>query len=83
MLCGSLAHHSIHERSRGFRKALFEARMLADPELEVQLPRVGDPGDNVRRAMDALLALPKRPDALFCYNDSTALRRCSTAWSAA
>lgn len=73
MLCGSLAHHSIHERSRGFRKALFEARLLADPELEVQLPRVGDPSDNVRRAMDALLALPKRPDALFCYNDSTAL----------
>lgn len=73
MLCGSLAHHSIHERSRGFRKALFEARMLADPELEVQLPRVGGPSDNVRRAMDALLALPKRPDALFCYNDSTAL----------
>jgi len=73
MLCGSLAHHSIHERSRGFRKALFEARMLADPELEVQLPRVGDPSDNVRRAMDALMALPKRPDALFCYNDSTAL----------
>ncbi len=73
MLCGSLAHHSIHERSRGFRKALVEARLLADPELEVQLPRVGDPSDNVRRAMDALLALPKRPDALFCYNDSTAL----------
>lgn len=73
MLCGSLAHHSIHERSRGFRKALFEARMLADPALEVQLPRVGDPVENVRRAVDALLALPKPPDALFCYNDSTAL----------
>jgi len=73
MLCGSLAHHSIHERSRGFRKALFEARMLADPELEVQLPSVGDPVANVRRALDALLALPRPPDALFCYNDSTAL----------
>lgn len=73
MLCGSLAHHSIHERSRGFRRALFEARMLADPELEVQLPSVGDPAANVRQALDALLALPRRPDALFCYNDSTAL----------
>ena len=73
MLCGSLAHHSIHERSRGFRKALFEARMLADPELELQLPRVGDPLENVRRAVDAMLALAKPPDALFCYNDSTAL----------
>ncbi|VXB94635.1 LacI family DNA-binding transcriptional regulator [Massilia sp. 9I] len=73
MLCGSLAHHSILERSRGFRKALFEARMLADPELEVQLPSVGDPLANVRQAVDTLLALPRRPDALFCYNDSTAL----------
>lgn len=73
MLSGSLAHHSIHERSRGFRKALFEARMLADPELEVQLPSIGDPRDNVRQAMDALLAMARRPDALFCYNDSTAL----------
>ncbi len=73
MLCGSLAHHSIHERSRGFRKALFEARMLADPELEVQLPSIGDPLEKVRQAVDGLLALPRRPDALFCYNDSTAL----------
>ncbi|RYH14659.1 MAG: LacI family transcriptional regulator [Alphaproteobacteria bacterium] len=73
MLCGSLAHHSIHERSRGFRQALFEARMLADPDLEVQLPSVGDPLENLRRAVDGLLALPRRPDALFCYNDSAAL----------
>lgn len=73
MLCGSLAHHSILERSRGFRRALFEARMLADPALEVQLPGVGDPLANVRQAVDSLLARPKPPDALFCYNDSTAL----------
>ncbi|OON59974.1 LacI family transcriptional regulator [Massilia sp. KIM] len=73
MLCGSLAHYSIHERSRGFRKALFEARMLADPELEIQLPSIGNPVANVRQAVEQLLALPQRPDALFCYNDSTAL----------
>jgi len=73
MLCGSLAHHSIHERSRGFRKALFEARMLADPAYEVQLPSVGDPVANLGEAVDGLLRLPKPPDALFCYNDSTAL----------
>jgi hypothetical protein len=34
MIAGSLAHYSIHQRARGYRKALFEARMLADPELE-------------------------------------------------
>lgn len=73
MLAGSLAHHSILERYRGFRQALFEARMLADPALEVQLPSIGNGPDNVRRAMDALLDGEQRPDALFCYNDSTAL----------
>jgi len=73
MLTGPLAHHSILERYRGFRKALFEARMLADPDLEVQLPSIGHPHDNVRVAIDALLAREPRPDALFCYNDSTAL----------
>lgn len=73
MLTGPLAHHSILERYRGFRKALFEARMLADPELEVQLPSIGNTEANVRAALDALLARTPRPDALFCYNDSTAL----------
>jgi DNA-binding LacI/PurR family transcriptional regulator len=65
MITGPLAHHSILERYRGFRKALFEAGMLADPALEVQLPSIGNTQDNVRHA--------------FCYNDSSALaamRRC-------
>ncbi len=73
MLTGPLAHHSILERYRGFRKALFEARMLADPDLEIQLPSIGNPQDNLCTAVDALLAREPRPDALFCYNDSTAL----------
>jgi DNA-binding LacI/PurR family transcriptional regulator len=73
MLTGPLAHHSILERYRGFRKALFEARMLADPDLEIQLPSIGNPQDNLCAAVDALLAREPRPDALFCYNDSTAL----------
>lgn len=73
MITGPLAHHSILERYRGFRKALFEARMLADPGLEIQLPSIGDVQDNVRQAVDGLLAREPRPDALFCYNDSTAL----------
>ena len=73
MLTGPLAHHSLLERYRGFRKALFEARMLADPDLEVQLPGIGNPLDNVRQAVDSLLAREPRPDALFCYNDSAAL----------
>ncbi|MBB6134111.1 DNA-binding LacI/PurR family transcriptional regulator [Massilia aurea] len=73
MLTGPLSHHSISERYRGFRKALFEARMLADPDLEIQLPSIGDTQDNLHGAVDTLLAREPRPDALFCYNDSAAL----------
>lgn len=73
MLCGSLAHYSIRERAHGFRQALFEERMLANPDYEITLPE-GIPHDAaVQQAMRALLALRPRPDAIFCYNDSTAL----------
>lgn len=77
MLSGSLAHYSIQQRNRGFRQALFDARVLADPNLDVVLPslvpNMGEGEESVFEAMRALLSLPKRPDALFCYNDSTAL----------
>jgi DNA-binding LacI/PurR family transcriptional regulator len=73
MLSGSLAHFSIQQRSRGFRQALFETKTHADPELEVIVPNMGDGDEGVIEAMRSLLALPKRPDAVFCYNDSTAL----------
>jgi DNA-binding LacI/PurR family transcriptional regulator len=73
MLSGSLAHYSIQQRNRGFRQALFDAKVHADPDLEVIVPTMGDADDGVVEAMRSLLALPKRPDAVFCYNDSTAL----------
>ncbi|MFT7722890.1 MAG: LacI family DNA-binding transcriptional regulator [Roseateles sp.] len=73
MLSGSLAHFSIQQRNRGFRRALFEAKVHADPELEVIVPQLGDGDDGVAEAMRSLLSLPRRPDAVFCYNDSTAL----------
>jgi DNA-binding LacI/PurR family transcriptional regulator len=78
MISGSLAHYSIHQRARGYRKALFDARMLADPALEVHVPTSGDPAEGVREATRRLLALSPRPDALFCYNDSTALEAMQT-----
>lgn len=73
MLSGSLAHYSIEQRYRGFRQALFDARVLADPDLEVIVPAVDDGDEGVAEAMRSLLKLPKRADAVFCYNDSTAL----------
>lgn len=72
-LAGSLAHYSISERMRGFRRALFEAKILADPELEAVLPPAADQEQAIRQAVRQLLALPDPPDALLCYNDSTAL----------
>lgn len=73
MLSGSPAHYSIQQRNRGFRQALFEAKVHADPALEVIVPTMGEGDDGVVEAMRSLLRLPKRPDAVFCYNDSTAL----------
>jgi len=73
MMSGSLAHYSIQQRNRGFRQALFDAKVFADPDMEVIVPTMGEGDDAVVEAMRCLLSLPKRPDALFCYNDSTAL----------
>jgi DNA-binding LacI/PurR family transcriptional regulator len=72
-LAGSLAHFSIREREQGYRRALFEAGVLADPALEVVAPPglATDAGAAV--AMRQLLRLPQRPDAVFAYNDSAAL----------
>jgi DNA-binding LacI/PurR family transcriptional regulator len=73
MLSGSLAHYSIQQRNRGFRQALFDAKVHADPNLEVIVPTMGDGDEGVAEAMRSLLSLSKPADAVFCYNDSTAL----------
>lgn len=70
---GPPVHHSIALRTKGFRRALFEARVLADPELEVTLDPELPYAEASRKAMRGLLALPQRPDAVFAYNDITAL----------
>jgi DNA-binding LacI/PurR family transcriptional regulator len=73
MLSGSLAHYSIQQRDRGFRQALFDARVHADPALDLIVPAIGDGDEGVAEAMRSLLALPQPLDAVFCCNDSTAL----------
>ncbi len=70
---GPLTHHSVALRAKGFRQALFEARVLADPDLEVSLDPTLSYVDAGRQAMAQLLALPQRPDAVFAYSDRTAL----------
>jgi LacI family transcriptional regulator len=63
-----------YERLRGYRNALAEARMPAPEEYVVVCNRLEETGDVAgARAMEQLLKLPERPDAVFCYNDLTAI----------
>ena len=72
-VAGSLAHFSIRQREQGFRRALFEAGVLADPDLEVIAPPGMDPDAGAEAATRQLLRLRERPDAIFAYNDIAAL----------
>jgi len=73
MIVGPLSHNSVALRAKGFRRALFEAGLLADPEFEVMLDMTLPYDEAGRLAMRQLLALPNPPDAVFAYNDETAL----------
>lgn len=73
LISGSPAHYSLEQRARGYRRALFEAQVQADPDLEVIAPQLGDGEAGVVAAMRTLLARKKRPDAVVCFNDSAAL----------
>lgn len=57
------------ERQAGYEQALQAAGLPLDPNLIVR----GIAGRRGYQAMKQLLALPSRPTALFCYNDTTAL----------
>lgn len=72
-LAGSLAHYSIRERALGYRRALYEAGVLADPDLEVVAPPGLDVASGAEAAMRQLLRLRQRPDAVFAHNDTAAL----------
>lgn len=73
MISGPPTHNSVVLRQRGYRKALFDAGRLADPDLEVTLATDMPYEASAIAAMQRLLSLPTRPDAVFAYNDETAL----------
>lgn len=62
------------ERLRGYRETLHRHQMQSPDERIVTLERVEELGDEAGyEAMNELLKLPTRPDAVFCYNDLTAI----------
>lgn len=62
------------ERMRGYRDMLGEARIESPEKYIVTLERFEETGDTVGyQAMKSLLKLKPRPDAVFCYNDMTAI----------
>jgi LacI family transcriptional regulator len=62
------------DRLRGYRNALTQSELPSPDSYVVVRDRVEESGDRVGfQAMQELLKLKSRPDAVFCYNDLTAL----------
>ena len=64
-----------YERLRGFRNIMMERQLPVREEYVVVCDaHMEERGDKTGyEAMQQLLALPERPDAVFCYNDMTAI----------
>jgi LacI family transcriptional regulator len=62
------------DRLRGYRNALLAAGLPTPDSLVISRERVEESGDSVGyQTMQTLLQLRPRPDAVFCYNDLTAV----------
>lgn len=72
-ISGPPTHYSITQRLQGYRYALIAHGQQPDPELEVVRAPL-DEEEGTESAVLQLLSLPRRPDAIFAYNDATALR---------
>ena len=80
-LGGSLAHFSIRERERGYRRALYEGGVLGDPDLEIIAPPGLNAENGAAEAARLLLQQPRGVDAIFAYNDAAALAAMRTCQS--
>jgi LacI family transcriptional regulator len=62
------------ERLRGYKNVMTEARLAVPETYVIVRERVEESGDTIGfQAMQELLKLKSRPDAVFCYNDLTAI----------
>jgi LacI family transcriptional regulator len=62
------------DRLRGYRNALAASGLTAPENYVIERERVEEKGDHAGfQAMQELLLLDPRPDAVFCYNDLTAV----------
>ena len=71
MLTGPEEHYSIQQREEGYRQALLDAGRTPDAGLMVR--RSVDTDEGNLAAADQLLALMPRPDAVFAFNDRSAI----------
>jgi len=60
-------------RVRGYRQALYDARRLADPDLEVSADSTKPFAQAVESALHSLLELPEPPDGVVACSDEVAL----------
>jgi len=75
-VAGLKGHSDSNDRLNGYRSALASAGIAFDPAYVISGTGRLDGG---REALPALLALPERPSAVFCYNDMTAIGLLSAA----
>lgn len=71
---GPLTHYSIAQRQQGYRHALLSNGLPLDPNLELPRDPIHSEDEGTESAVRRLLALSPRPDAVFAFNDATALR---------
>jgi len=71
------------DRLRGYRQALAAAEIVAPKNFTVTLERFEESGDSAGyQAMQELLTRKVRPDAVFCYNDMSAIGAMQAAMDA-
>jgi LacI family transcriptional regulator len=63
-----------YDRLRGYRNVMAEHRLSTPDEFVIACDHTEESGDKTGyEAMQSLLALQPRPDAVFCYNDQIAI----------